>query len=145
MNDGATCLVMDAGGRPLAIPAARIDRVLPVLPAVTRVPHAPKWLAGIANVTGRIVTIVDLRRLLGEEEGPNPPAARRVVVVTGGPFLFGLIVDRAGAVCEGERIDAGERTGPFFKGWLRTGSMIADVIDVDAVSACRGDVPPGPA
>ena len=145
MNDGATCLVVDAGGRPLAIPAARIDRVLPVLPAVTRVPHAPRWLAGVANVTGRIATIVDLRRLLGGEEGPDPPATRRVVVAPAGPFLFGLIVDRAGTVCEGERIDAGERTGPFFKGWLRTGSMIADMIDIDAVAACRGDLPPGAA
>lgn len=144
MDDGTTCLVVDAGGRPLAIPAARIDRVLPVLPAVTRVPHAPRWLAGVANVTGRIVTVVDLGRLLGGGGDPEPPAARRVVVVTGGSFLFGLIVDRAGTVCEGERIDTGGRTGPFFKGWLRAGSAIADMVDVDAVAACRGDVPDAP-
>ena len=143
MNDGATCLVVDAGGRPLAIPAARIDRVLPVLPAVTRVPHAPPWLAGVANVMGRVVTVVDLGRLLGGGEDRDPTAARRVVVVTGGSFLLGLIVDRAGTVCEGERIDAGERTGAFFKGWLRAGPTIAGMVDVDAVAACRGDVPPG--
>ena len=144
MDDGTTCLVVDAGGRSLAIPAARIDRVLPVLPAVTRVPHAPRWLAGVANVTGRIVTVVDLGRLLGGGGDPEPPAARRVVVVTGGSFLLGLIVDRAGAVCEGERIDTGRRTGPFFEGWLRAGSTIADVVDVDAVVACRGDAPDAP-
>ena len=143
MSDGTTCLVVDAGGRSLAIPAARIDRVLPVFPAITRVPHAPRWLAGVANVMGRIVTIVDLGGLLGGWEGPDPPAARRVVVVTGGSFLLGLIVDRAGTVCEGECIDAGRRTGPFFKGWLRIGSTIADMVDVDAVVACRGDdMPP---
>ena len=143
MNDGATCLVVDAGGRTLAIPAARIDRVLPVLPAITRVPHAPRWLAGVANVMGRIVTIVDLGRLLGRGEGPEPPAARRVVVVTGGSFLFGLIVDRAGTVCGGERLDTGRRTGSFFKGWLRAGPTIADMIDVDAVVASRLDMTDG--
>ena len=144
MDDCTTCLVVDAGGRSLAIPAARIDRVLPVLPAVTRVPRAPRWLAGIANVMGRIVTIVDLSRLLGGGGGAEPPAARRVVVVTSGSFLLGLSVDRAGPVCKGERIDAGRRTGPFFKGWLRAGPMIADVVDVDAVTACHGDVPDAP-
>ena len=143
MNDGTTFLLADVGGRPIAVPAARIDRVLPVLPAITRIPHAPRWLVGVANVTGRIVAIVDPGRPPGGGEGPDPPAARRVVVVTGGSFLFGLIVDRAGTVCAGERIDAGERSGPFFRGRLRAGPTIAEVVDVDMVAACRGDTPPG--
>src|SRR5436190_18481 len=48
----------------LAAPRDDVREVIPP-PKTTRVPNAKPWLAGLANVRGELLTIVDLRLLLG--------------------------------------------------------------------------------
>ena len=47
-------------------PRADVREVLPP-PRMTRVPNAPDWMRGVANVRGALYPIVDLGRLLGED------------------------------------------------------------------------------
>jgi purine-binding chemotaxis protein CheW len=60
----------------------------------THVPGAPGFVAGIVQVRGRLVPVVDLRTRFG-----LAPAERnldnRVIVVTVGPRVAGLLVDSA--------------------------------------------------
>jgi twitching motility protein PilI len=72
-------------------PRDDVREVIPP-PKTTRVPNSRPWLAGLANVRGELLTIVDLRQLLG-----LPPAeelrAQRVVVFNSDEMPTGFLVD----------------------------------------------------
>jgi purine-binding chemotaxis protein CheW len=86
-------------GAPHLLPAAAIAEIIRPL-KLTRVPHAPPCLLGLANVRGSAVPVVSLARLLGGEEPPASAAARTVLVVTGRGRV-GLSVAATGALSSG--------------------------------------------
>lgn len=62
------------------------------LPKVTRVPGVKSWVLGIANVRGRMVSVMDLNGLLGLPSRGNW-RSQRVLVIEQNDFLTGLLVD----------------------------------------------------
>lgn len=65
----------------------------------TRVPLAPAAVAGLINLRGRILTVIDMRARL--DMLPRPPAVEpSVVVVAGAEGPVGLAVDGLGEVLE---------------------------------------------
>lgn len=114
------------GGQLFGLPIARVQDVF--LPqGLTRVPLAGAEVAGLLNLRGRILTVIDMRRLLGLEEdgassagsGAHPPsapaervgdlaAARTSVVLAERPAValgiehagesYGLLIDEIGEV-----------------------------------------------
>ena len=82
-------LVWRAGSVRCATPIERLREVLPALP-VTTLPGAPYAVRGVANVRGSLVTVVDGRRLLGEQDGSPSEAT---VVVQYGARPVGMAVD----------------------------------------------------
>lgn len=50
------------------MPVAQVREILEFTP-LTRVPRMPAWLAGVINLRGRVVPVVDLRVKLGMEPG----------------------------------------------------------------------------
>jgi len=88
----------DLDGLWFGIPVERVQEVI-VSPAVTPVPLAPRAVAGLANLRGQIVTVVDPQYGLGFEERP---AAMRpaMVVVRSENANVGLLVDEIGEVVE---------------------------------------------
>jgi purine-binding chemotaxis protein CheW len=84
----ARLLVFQVGDVRCAVEASAVREIMPILPA-TRVPGAPHQVVGIVNIRGRITTVVDARRCLGqrsEEEGS-------LVVLESGSRVVGLVVD----------------------------------------------------
>jgi purine-binding chemotaxis protein CheW len=81
-----------------ALPAAQVLH-LESFEAATHVPGAPPYVAGLVQVRGRIVPVVDLRSRFG-----LPPIERtidqRVVVVQVGARIAGLLVDSAREVLQ---------------------------------------------
>lgn len=68
-------------------------REVMIMPAsLTRVPGAREWVAGLANLRGQILTVVDLRILLGAGTSKGIRAAR-VLVVDNPEMPVGVIVD----------------------------------------------------
>jgi purine-binding chemotaxis protein CheW len=69
------------------------------LPDITRVPDAPAFVAGLANLRGQIVVAVDLRILFG-----LPPAAASLqpvnIILSSDGEALSLVVDRAGDVLD---------------------------------------------
>ena len=63
--------------------------ILPVQPA-TRVPGAPDQVAGLINVRGRIITLVDAHKCLGQR---FQSTAGTLVLLELGSRTVGLIVD----------------------------------------------------
>lgn len=60
----------------------------------THVPGAPAFVAGIVQVRGRVVPVVDLRTRFGLGPGERS-LDNRVIVVTAGSRVAGLLVDSA--------------------------------------------------
>lgn len=66
---------------------------------ITRIPLAPKEVAGSLNLRGRIVTAIDVRKRLGlPEKDIKTGEARMSVVVEYGNQLYSLIIDSVGEV-----------------------------------------------
>jgi purine-binding chemotaxis protein CheW len=76
-----------------------IERVRDVFsPAnISRVPLAGSEIAGVLNLRGRIVTVIDLANLL-HLEAPKQSGAQMVIGIERGSESFGILVDRAGEV-----------------------------------------------
>ncbi|MBU6497060.1 MAG: chemotaxis protein CheW [Rhodospirillales bacterium] len=65
--------------------------------AITRIPLAPREVAGSLNLRGRIVTAIDLRRRLRLADAPAGDARMSVVAEQGGE-LYALLVDQVSEV-----------------------------------------------
>ena len=74
------------------VPVKEIIRV----PEVVRVPLAPAALEGLANLRGKVLPIISLRRLFGFPEVPHDDSTRALVVDVGQPL--GFVVDRVSSV-----------------------------------------------
>ena len=79
-------------------PVKEIIRV----PEVVRVPLAPSALEGLANLRGKVLPIISLRRLFGFEDLAHDDSTRALVVDVGQPL--GFVVDRVSSVVG---VDAG--------------------------------------
>src|SRR5271157_135881 len=79
----------------------KVESVQEVLatPAITPVPLAPRAIAGLVNLRGRIVTTIDLRRHLRFADRPSTPPPT-LLIVHYGCGLIGLLVTRMGEVVE---------------------------------------------
>jgi purine-binding chemotaxis protein CheW len=75
--------------------AAEVETVREILPrlSVTRIPGAPPEVAGMVNVRGSLVTVVNGWRALGQD-APEPGSGTTVLLeVDGGRRLVALAVD----------------------------------------------------
>jgi purine-binding chemotaxis protein CheW len=86
------------GNASYALPASQVLH-LETYETATHVPGAPAYVAGLVQVRGRLVPVVDLRARFG-----LPPIEhsldRRVVVVQDGTRVAGLLVDSAREVVQ---------------------------------------------
>jgi purine-binding chemotaxis protein CheW len=82
-------------GEMFAVPMAPVQEIIRV-PEVAHLPLAPRTLDGLANLRGRVLPIVNLRRLFGCEERDNDDATRALVINLGQPL--GFVVDRVASV-----------------------------------------------
>lgn len=68
-----------------------VAEIIPV-PRITRVPGVKRWLLGIANLRGKVVSVSDLRDFLAGRTTVQQPGSQIVVVRAGG-WDYGLLVD----------------------------------------------------
>jgi purine-binding chemotaxis protein CheW len=84
------------GNQTFGIPVSAVQDVF-VPHAITRVPLAPREIAGVLNLRGRIVTAVDLRARLGLAPGEGA-LGRLAVGIEKGAEAYGLLIDEVGDV-----------------------------------------------
>ena len=80
-----------AGTEVFAVPLAPVQEIIRV-PSIVRVPLAPHTLDGLANLRGRILPIVSLRRASGMPDKAHDDATRALVIDYGQPI--GFVVDK---------------------------------------------------
>lgn len=89
-------LTFALGREEFGMPVTQVREVIRVTD-ITRVPHAPAHVRGVANLRGRILAVVDLRSRFGLPAADPTPRARIVVVDLRGRVL-GLLVDAVSQV-----------------------------------------------
>lgn len=84
-----------SGDEVFAADMAPVKEIIRV-PEVVRVPLAPSALEGLANLRGKVLPIISLRRLFGFPELAHDDSTRALVVDVGQPL--GFVVDRVSSV-----------------------------------------------
>jgi len=123
-----------------ALDAAGIQEVIRLGP-LTPVRHAPPDVAGILNLRGKIVTILDIGLRLGFEKAV-PAADSRIFIIEDRNEFVGLLVDRVDEVVEVEQnqwqappANVRGTQGRFFRGVCRAGGRAITVLDPGPVLA----------
>lgn len=80
-------VTFSVAGEMFAVPMGPVQEIIRV-PEVARLPLAPASLDGLANLRGRVLPIVNLRRLFGCEQRTNDDATRALVIQLGQPLGF---------------------------------------------------------
>ena len=126
------------GGQLFGLPISRVQDVF-MPERVTRVPLSSQEIAGVLNLRGRIVTVVDMRARLGlpkSDEGKTPMA----VGVDLRGESYGLLIDTIGEVLrlseearEENPVNLDPRMAKFAGGVYRLDGQLMVVLDVDKV------------
>lgn len=123
-----------------ALDAAAVQEVIRVS-SVTPVRHAPPEIAGVINLRGRIVTLIDTGLMLGLGKAA-PDRESRIFIIEDHNEFLGLLVDRVDEVIE---VEAGSE-GPlpvnippaqsrFFKGVCRIGGRVIALLNTGELLA----------
>src|SRR5437016_14581759 len=84
------------GNETYGVPITALHEIVRV-PDITAVPDAPEYMEGVINLRGKIVSVIDLRKRLGEKK-IGYSRRNRILVVEHKSKLAGLIVDSASEV-----------------------------------------------
>ena len=113
------CLAVEAGGEGWRIRLDETAEVLPV-PDMTTVPLCRPWFVGLANVHGRLVSVVDFSAFSGT--GPTPRSSEARVVVFAERFGAhgGLLVSRVAGLRNADAFEpvAALESGAGSKPWF---------------------------
>ena len=104
------------GRETYGVPITALHEIVRV-PEITAVPDAPDYVEGVINLRGKIVSVLDLRKRLGEA-AIAPSKRNRILVVEHRGRLCGLIVDSASDVLKIPVADIDPSPTDFVEGGL---------------------------
>ena len=95
------CMEVELQGGLFGLDVEHVKEVIALRP-ISRVFHAPPVIAGVVNLRGEVLTVIDLAVLFGKVSLSAPTSARIVVLRDDGEprRLAGVLVDRLGALRE---------------------------------------------
>ena len=139
-------VIFELGQTRCALP---IDRVVEIgeVPKITPVPNVPPWLAGVANLRGDILAVIDLCALVGLPPFDRERRPGRLLVVRSsagskGEVAAGLWVDAVVGVSQFARADLAPPGGPvddalaaLLEGVLVHEGRLLAAIDLDILFA----------
>jgi purine-binding chemotaxis protein CheW len=153
MNRELHIVGFKVGRETYGVPITSLREIVRV-PEITSVPDAPEYIEGVINLRGKIVSVLDLRKRLGEVT-VTPSKRNRILVVEHRGRLCGLIVDSASDVLKIPAKDVDPSPTEFVEGGLNCvtglgkyqGRLIV-LLDVDKVlefsgTRLKGDAPKG--
>ncbi len=115
-------------------------------PIVRRVPKAPPFIAGVANIRGRIVPLLSAMERFGLS-GNMEEAQKKLVLIQLGSSLYGLMVDRTLSIIHlsEEMIDPmnplmAKKEASFLSGIARVGERLIYLLNMDAFISVGLDI-----
>ena len=126
------------GGQLFGLPIVRVQDVF-IPERLTRVPLAPPEIAGVLNLRGRIVTLIDLRLRFGLGKGGDGDSSMAIGVESR-TESYGLLIDSVGEVLklddaarEPNPINMDARLARMSAGIHRLDGQLLIVVDIDRV------------
>jgi purine-binding chemotaxis protein CheW len=141
-NDTAEGIVAEyvtavIGGQLFGLPISRVQDVF-MPERLTRVPLSSQEIAGVLNLRGRIVTVIDMRARLGLKADDGKPPMAVGVDLRG--ESYGLLIDQIGEVLrlpeegrEENPVNLDPRMAKLAGGVHRLDGQLMVVLDVDRV------------
>jgi purine-binding chemotaxis protein CheW len=136
-------VVFQIGAAEYALPASEVIQ-MESFSGATPVPGTASYVAGIVQIRGRVVPVIDARKRFGQPT-PEPNLDNRVVVVALGERVIGLLVDRAREVVKIDPADVKppppaltEQSGGYVRAVAQVAKRLLLLIDVSKVVS---DVP----
>ncbi len=115
-----------------ALPLSAIREVLVPPWQWTRVPRAPPSVRGVINLRGRVVTVVELHRLVGVPEVAEP--CERIVLLDRGRRDLGLLVTEVDGIESIEKVSAAPgKPDRAVRGVARLRGQAVTVLDPEGV------------
>jgi purine-binding chemotaxis protein CheW len=116
MNRELHIVGFQIGRETYGVPITSLHEIVRV-PEITSVPGAPDYMEGVINLRGKIVSVLDLRKRLGESP-VAPSKQNRILVLEHKGKLSGLIVDSASEVLKIPAADVESSPTEHFEGNL---------------------------
>jgi purine-binding chemotaxis protein CheW len=91
-------VTFELGGSDYALPLEQVGRALRMV-ALLPVPEAPSWIAGLMNLQGQAIPVLDLRKRFGKP-AKDPHPDDRLLVVQNPVNTFAVMVDKVNDVLE---------------------------------------------
>jgi purine-binding chemotaxis protein CheW len=111
----------------------------------TRVPGTPRWIVGLVQVRGRVVTAIDLGLRFGAE-AITPGLGTRVIVIEREQRLLGLVVESARDVVRIESTEVhsppsmiGDAEHRFVRGVVKVADRLVMQLDLDRVIGAEAE------
>jgi len=131
-------VVFRLGSRTMAIPLAAVSEIARP-PKVTRLPHVPAWVLGIANLRGDIVSMLDLEGFLSGKAGKSSHEQRMLALRPAGDEVrTAVLVDGVDGIqaFEDARISRVTRgydaaVAPYARGLYQMEDDLVVVLDAD--------------
>jgi purine-binding chemotaxis protein CheW len=114
---GDLLVIACIAGRRCAFSALDVKSVIEVA-AVTPIPRAPIWIAGITALRSQALTVIDCRRAIGVAGAGEWPTDHRAIVVADGGHSYALLVDGIEDITTAVG-EAGQVPGGFGPDWSR--------------------------
>jgi chemotaxis signal transduction protein len=131
-------VVFHLGSRTMAIPLAAVSEIARP-PKVTRLPHVPAWVLGIANLRGDIVSMLDLEGFLSGKVGKSSHEQRMLALrPVGDEVRTAVLVDSVDGIQAFEdariaRVTRGydAEVAPYARGLYQVEDDLVVVLDAD--------------
>jgi len=102
MADDLHLVTFRVGTELFGVPISAVQEIVRV-PSIARIPQSPDFVEGVINLRGRVITVIDMRKRLGQEpsqwkDGEIANKKARILVVEADRRLVGVIVDEVAEV-----------------------------------------------
>lgn len=120
-----------------ALPLSAVREVVVPPDRFTRVPRSPPAVSGVMNLRGRVVTVIELRSLLGLAEKGLPN--QKIVLLDRGRRDLGLLVTDVDGIESVEKVSAAPgKHSASVRGVTRVRGLGVTVLDPEGVDAAVG-------
>jgi purine-binding chemotaxis protein CheW len=142
---GDLLVILQIAGRRCALSALDVKSVIEV-GAVTPIPRAPAWIAGITALRSQALTVIDCRRAIGlgaNDAGGEWPTDHRAAVVSEGGHAYALLVDGIEDITTAAG-EVGQVPGGFGAEWSKVARGMIETMAGPALLVDLGALLAGP-
>ncbi|OPJ60868.1 chemotaxis protein CheW [Clostridium oryzae] len=125
-------IVFDLNDEQFAVETSKVQSINDAM-VITKVPKAPKYIKGLINLRGNVISLLDIEVLLDTHTSDKPKES--VIILDMKDELVGIAVDNVSEVLEIEdkKIEKvqDEKNKSYIKGVINFSDKIVTFIDID--------------